>query len=616
MVTSVALSPDGKIVLTGSRDKTARLWDAATWKPIGPPLMHDKWVNSVAFSPNGRTVLTGSGDNELGSGTARLWDVATGEPLGAAMGHQGEVSSVAFSPNGKTGVTGSFARTVRLWDTETGQPLGAHLGSSDSLRTIAYSADHKTAVLGNRDGSAQLWDTTTGRRRGALLQHPGVVNAAAFSPDGKFVMSGCGLHDIGSGKGLGWSRLWDAGTGLPFGLAMKHNDGVGVEAISPDSKVALIVCFDKTARLWEIATGRPIGAPMAHQVPVSRASFSPDGKAVLTLNVERRGFATARLWDAATGQLRGKPFDYGTSIHTVVVFSPDDGTLLTGGLDNRARLWDVATGQPSAVTMKHLDEVLDACFSFDGRTLVTLESARKESESSGGTVRWWDTATGRIVGTPMKLRARCSLAKISPDGKTALTVGDSKLQACDVATGQTLGPPLAVQMHLSRVVFSTDRGTAIGLTAKDGARLWNIQELPDDLPRLANWVKVVTGLRLDGAGQVQSLDRAAWQVSSRRLEEQGGPPETNTLPKIDPVLNGPDPINRARFWVERQSWEQADASFDEAVLARPYDASILLERGRYHRSCMRPEKAGDDFVRAYALGSHDKELEAIVLGWK
>src|SRR5262249_10195824 len=105
--------PDGKTVLTGSGDKTARLWEAAAGRPLGKPLQHQGMVVAVAFSPDGKTVLTGSTDK-----MARLWEAATGQPLGAPLQHQGSVRAVAFSPDGKTVLTGSEDKTARLWEVQ------------------------------------------------------------------------------------------------------------------------------------------------------------------------------------------------------------------------------------------------------------------------------------------------------------------------------------------------------------------------------------------------------------------------------------------------------------------------------------------------------------------
>jgi WD40 repeat protein len=149
------------------------------------PLQHQGPVVAVAFSPDGRIVLTGSGDRN-----ARLWNVDTGKLRGYPLKHDGPVSVAAFSPNGLTVITGGWDRVARLWTTETGLPISQPLRHDGSLRSLAIGPDGRTVLTGSYDRTAQLWDKVTGKPIGPAFRHENQVWFVAFSPDGRFVLSG------------------------------------------------------------------------------------------------------------------------------------------------------------------------------------------------------------------------------------------------------------------------------------------------------------------------------------------------------------------------------------------------------------------------------------------
>ena len=139
--------------MTGSWDKTARLWDAASGKPVGELMKHEGMVFSAEFSPNGQRVVTASADK-----TARLWDAASGKPVGELMKHEDVVNSAEFSPDGQRVVTASWDKTARLWDAISGKPIGEPMKHEGAVKSAQFSSDGQRVVTASQDKTARLWD--------------------------------------------------------------------------------------------------------------------------------------------------------------------------------------------------------------------------------------------------------------------------------------------------------------------------------------------------------------------------------------------------------------------------------------------------------------------------
>ena len=180
-VADADVSPDGRWVVTGSWDQSAKMWDTHTGKAIRKlDGVHQGYINSVQFSPDGKRILTSSDDR-----TARLWDAATGQPLDPALvGHEDRVRQARFSADGSWIVTASNDKTARVWDTDTAEEQLVLRGHEWAVLCGDSSRDGKRVITGGEDNVAIIWDATTGEELVKLPGHTDSVTAVALSPDG------------------------------------------------------------------------------------------------------------------------------------------------------------------------------------------------------------------------------------------------------------------------------------------------------------------------------------------------------------------------------------------------------------------------------------------------
>ena len=447
-VKAIVISPDGRRIVTGSGDQTARVWDMETGREI-TVLKHQAGVLAVAISPDGRRIVTGSADQ-----TARVWDMETGREL-AILKHRNRafpipIFSVAISPDGRRIVTGSEDKTARVWDMETGRQL-AVLKHQLGVTALAISPDGRRIVTGSYDQDVRVWDMETGREL-ANLKHQNrnfiiPVFSVAISPDGRRIVTGSDQT----------ARAWDIETGRELAV-LKHQDKVSALAISPDGRRIVTGSYGQNARVWDTETGRDL-VLLKHPTFVTAVAIHPDGRRIVTGSWERKAW----VWDMETG---GElvVLNHQDEV-TALAISPDRNRVVTGSYDQTARVWDMETGREFTV-FKHEAGVLAVAISPDGRRIVT--------GSADQTARVWDTETDRELAV-LKHQGKVSGVAISPDGQRIVTrSADQAVRVWEMKTGRQLAV-LKHQLGVTVLAISPDGRRIVTGSYDQAARVWEME---------------------------------------------------------------------------------------------------------------------------------------------
>jgi len=494
-VESVSFSPDGHYALSGSNDRTMRLWDIESGKEIRQFQGHTGDVESVSFSPDGRYALSGA---EYGDYTIRLWEIETGKELRRFEWGINQTTFVSFAPHSRSDLLVIQNKVISLRDIESLREIKRFKVHTRSV--YSFSLDSRYALSdgggGFGDYTIRLWETETGKELRRFQGHTGVVFSACFSPDSRYALSG----------GDTTIRLWEIETGKEIRKFEGHTDGVKSVSFSPDGRYALSGSWDKTIRLWDIESGKEIRQFKGHTEKVTSVSFSPDGHYALSGSWDN----TIRLWE-----IYYPPKDWGM-IHIFPFLSKvkDVKNIIRdsdrveerlksardlineGSFHKGYTLLKEAQIIPGYERNREILTLLALCGiegkgkrrglkdawhfrTFEGHTVIVTsvsfspDSRHALSGSNGGTIRLWDIESGKEI---RKFEGHSNIVfsiSFSPDSRHALS-GGGTISLWDIETGKEIWQFEGHKGFVWSIKFSPDSRYALS-GGGETIRLWDIE---------------------------------------------------------------------------------------------------------------------------------------------
>ena len=426
--TSLAFSPDGSTLATGSEDGKIRVWDPETGQQKTTLAGHKNRIDGLFFTQDGETLIS-IGDT-WDNGTIQLWDAKTWKHR-TKLTQMVSVRTVTFSPN--SGVLAlSHSKGIGLWDIKTAKLITNITDEKDSFTSVyrlMFSPNGEILAVGN-DSDIYLWDTKTHKLRGALIGHESSVSFLKFSPDSK-ILASASWRDANQGKAI-W--LWDTATGQHKATLLGHTGGVRLFEFSTDSNTLASTSDDLTIRLWDINTGNLKVSLIGHEAELFSLQFSPDGA-----NLIGRGWdSTIHSWDLETGKHRND-FTGQTHMRTTkfpqknssritwyspVVFSADKQTFHCANADDTIWMYNTNTGKLEKKLTGYTFTPYEVVFSPDRQTLANTYP--------NNTIHLWNMDTGRrkaILNTNIE---KVKPMGFSPDGNILASRGQNNVQLWNV----------------------------------------------------------------------------------------------------------------------------------------------------------------------------------------
>lgn len=457
-IDGVAVSPDGKLLLSWGEDGTARVWDISTGVEVAVS-KHRERVSGALFDAGGLRILSWSED-----GVARIWSASSGAEI-ASTTHQGGVHGALFDATGKRVLSWAEDGVARVWNAETGAEIAASKGEPTESGGATFD-DSGRRILSWSGEIARVWDAATGvemaRSRHEVWEHSGGVDSASFDSTFRRVLS------VGHDDGI--VRVWDAATGAEISSS-RYETGSPGASFDPLGERVVSWSSDSPAVIWNAATGAEI-ALLHHEGGTGGAMFDAFGQRVLSWGFDD---AAARVWDTRSGKQIAAMKHQGGMLGAT--FDAGGKHVLSWSADGSLRIWDAGTGDQVA-GWRH-PGVATASFDAAGNRVL--------SWSPDGKARLWNIATDSEIAFT-QFEAGLSGAIFDPRGETVVSWGENgiiRLWSSSFAAGlagskhdgEVLGARFGRAGSRERVLSWSKDGIARVWDAASGVALATVKHL-------------------------------------------------------------------------------------------------------------------------------------------
>jgi len=477
----VAVSPDSNYVATGSRDKSAKLWELSTGREVRSFLGHQFSVNSLAFSSDGKYLITGNGDQ-----TAKVWEVATGKEILSVHPDKERLTDVVFDPKGKFFVTVGFGRKAIVWEFPSKKklkefPADGYAGSSGGIN-LAISPNGEWFAIGEDNSVANVYKTATWEKAyefkfSEYSSCGGCYTDVDFSPDSRYL-----LKTTNKGE----AAKYDLRSGQLGIRYRKKVEDLSSGVHSRDGK-QVAICTKKEVTIYNAQSGDSIKSINPKiEAEINQAVFSASGKQLLIAcdnNVvliwdiaknEKSGELTGFLNQRDKGGLTYDPNSYWDSYiaqylryKNDILLSRDNKTLLKGKFGSKVKSWDVASGKTEMEYVGHEKAAVCYQYSRDGKKLLT--------GGGDGKIIIWNAESGDTIMTIPSYREPVFDIRFNSDETQILSCSwDASIKIHDALTGQRLFYHDSKNSSAYKVQFSRNDLYIITANLPDGLRLMEI----------------------------------------------------------------------------------------------------------------------------------------------